>query len=401
MTTFAATTAEARPGVAQVAQRRAEPDPRVAVASARDAARSVPLRALTMSLIAMGGAAAAAIYWPSSLLEHQLLACGLALIPALLLAHYRGWRKVTLLLAAGLVGVSLAQPLAASLNRSIEGTLLVPLALAPYIAIALGAGWFDEVRRYQQQLRLTQLQLIQSEKLDSMGRIAAGVAHEVKNPLMILLTGVKILSKRVDSADESTKLLLADMVDAITRADRIIGGLLSYAREGALELRRADLNDVVRRSLLLVKHEIESRRTRVETDFDSSLPGVMLDEFKIQQVLVNVITNALHALDRDGEIRITTSVASRRRGDTAVIRVADSGPGIPPEHLRKIFDPFFTTKPAGSGTGLGLSVARQIVELHGGTIEIGNHAGGGAEVTITFQIAETEHAHGTTDTAGR
>jgi C4-dicarboxylate-specific signal transduction histidine kinase len=401
MTTFAVPAAEARPGLAHVAQRRVEPDARATVSAKRDAARSVPLRALTMSLTAMGGAAAAAIYWPSSLLDHQLLACGLALIPALLLAHYRGWRKVTLLLAAGLVAVSLAQGLAASLNRSIEATLLVPLALAPYIAIALGAGWFDEVRRYQQQLRLTQLQLIQSEKLDSMGRIAAGVAHEVKNPLMILLTGIKILSKRVDSADESTKVLLADMVDAIARADRIIGGLLSYARESALELRRADLNDVVRRSLLLVKHEIESRRTRVEIDFDSSLPGVMLDEFKVQQVLVNVITNALHALDHDGEIRIATRVASHRRGDTAVIRIADSGPGIPPEHLRKLFDPFFTTKPPGSGTGLGLSVARQIVELHGGTIEIANRAGGGAEVTIAFPIAETEHTHGTTDTAGR
>jgi signal transduction histidine kinase len=113
---------------------------------------------------------------------------------------------------------------------------LIPFVLTPYVAIALGAGWFGEVRRSQAELRAAQLQLIQSEKLDSLGRMAAGVAHEVRNPLMMILTGVKILSKRSANADESTRMLLQDMTDA-ERADKIIGGLLSYSRDRPSRLR--------------------------------------------------------------------------------------------------------------------------------------------------------------------
>jgi len=373
--------------------------------------QTVPLRALVLSLVSLTVAIGAAVMWPQELLNQESLAGGLALIPALLLAHYRGWMTVSAALGVGLVALCALNLAPAYLGVSLSGSLPVPLVLAPYVAIALGAGWFGEVRRYQAQLRATQLQLIQSEKLDSIGRMAAGIAHEVKNPLMMILTGVKILSKRTSEADESTRLLLQDMADAVNRADKIIGGLLSYSRNRGLDVAPTDLGATIEKSLLLVKHELDKNRIAVVKKLDPALPELSLDEFKIQQVFVNLFTNALHAMEHDGEITVRVSVEPLARGrhvghrDTdrfrpderaVVVRIEDTGPGIPAAHLEKLFDPFFTTKATGKGTGLGLSVSRQIVEMHGGAVEIGNREGGGAAVTLFFKLGHNGAHHGET-----
>jgi len=360
----------------------------------------VPLRALALSLVVLAVAIGAAMVSPEALLDQEVLASGLALIPALLLAHYRGWTIISSLLAAGLVALTLLDLtpwLFGPLFLGVSPTLFI---VAPYIAIVLSAGWFGEVRQYRAELKATQLQLIQSEKLDSIGRMAAGIAHEVKNPLMMILTGTKVLSKRLAGADESTRQILQDMIDAVGRADRIIGGLLSYSRDRGVDLAPTDLNATVEESLMLITHELNKVRIAVVADLHPSVPPLQLDAFKMQQVFINVLTNAIHAVGRDGEIRITTSVDTRpdqtagghqRSGSAtgtrvAVVSIDDSGPGIPTEHLNKLFDPFFTTKPVGLGTGLGLPVCRQIVEMHGGTIDIGNRDGGGARVTITLKL---------------
>lgn len=373
--------------------------------------QTVPLRALVLSLMSLTVAIGAAVMWPQELLNQESLAGGLALIPALLLAHYRGWMTVSAALGVGLVALCALNLAPTYLGVSFSGSLPVPLVLAPYVAIALGAGWFGEVRRYQAELRATQLQLIQSEKLDSIGRMAAGIAHEVKNPLMMILTGVKILSKRSSAADESTRLLLQDMADAVNRADKIIGGLLSYSRNRGLDVAPTDLGATIEKSLLLVKHELDTNRIAVVKELDPALPELSLDEFKIQQVFVNLFTNALHAMEHDGEITVRASIETLARGrhvghrDTdrfrpdeqaVVVRIEDTGPGIPAPHLEKLFDPFFTTKPTGKGTGLGLSVSRQIVEMHGGAVEIGNRDGGGARVTLIFKLGHNGAHHGET-----
>jgi signal transduction histidine kinase len=352
----------------------------------------------------MTAAIIAAYLWPEVLGEREVLASILAVFPALLVAHYRGWRLVSILLAVGIVGLCFLHFTELFVGAMFQNSLVL-FVVTPYIAMALGAGWFGEVRRYQAELQSTQLQLIQSEKLDSLGRMAAGIAHEVKNPLMMLLTGVKILSKRLADADDETQVLLQDMTDAVARADRIIGGLLSYSRNRDLDTAIVDLNATIEQSLMLVKHEIEKRHIRVVKDLGESLPPVKLDEFKIQQVYVNLITNALHAMGEEGEIRIRTSVETMTRGNgtgyratdhfapgerVVVAHIEDSGPGIPQDHLQRVFDPFFTTKPTGVGTGLGLSVSRQIVEMHGGTIDIGNRETGGARVTTIFKLAATD-----------
>jgi signal transduction histidine kinase len=364
-------------------------------------AHSVPLRALTLSLMATTAAVSAAAFWPEALINQEILAGGLALIPALLLAHYRGWPIVSALLGAGLVALTIIHLSPVYFDLSFGGPFLILFVVAPYISIALGAGWVGEVRRYQAELRATQLQLIQSEKLDSVGRMAAGVAHEVKNPLMMILTGVKVLSKRLTDADSSTRQILHDMTEAVERADRIISGLLSYSRDRGLDLAPADLNGTIEQSLLLVNHALGNARIAIVKNLHESLPLVPLDEFKMQQVFVNLLTNAIHASERDGQICVTTSMERLTRGTSvgyrktdrytpgervAIIRIEDSGPGIPGEHLDKVFDPFFTTKPTGRGTGLGLSVSRQIVEMHGGTIEVGNRDTGGARVTIILKL---------------
>lgn len=364
----------------------------------------MPVKALGLSVLAMGAAIVAAILWPDVLGEREVLASILAVFPALLVAHYRGWRLVSILLGVAIVGLCFVHFTELFVGAMFRDSLVL-LVVTPYIAIALGAGWFGEVRRYQAELQSTQLQLIQSEKLDSLGRMAAGIAHEVKNPLMMILTGVKILSKRLADADEDTRVLLQDMTDAVQRADKIIGGLLSYSRNRELDTAIVDLNATIEQSLLLVKHEIDKRHIVVLKHLAASVPAVSLDEFKIQQVFVNLITNALHAMGDEGEIRIRTGVETMQRGMSigfrstdrfepgervVVVHIEDSGPGIPPEHLKRVFDPFFTTKPTGAGTGLGLSVSRQIVEMHGGTIDIGNRESGGARVTTIFKIASTD-----------
>ena len=365
--------------------------------------QSVPLRALIVSSMALIAALGASALWPEALLNQQILASVLALIPAFLLAYYRKWAGVSVLLALGMVALSALHLYSMYFGVSFGTSPLVLLLVAPYVAIALGAGWFGEIRHSAAELRSTQLQLIQSEKLESMGRLAAGVAHEVKNPLMTILTGVKILSKRMTDADESTRRLLQDMVDAVGRADTIIGGLLSYSRQHELRAAPVDLNATIEQSLLLVKHELDQRRIAVVRDLDVSLPWLELDEFKIQQVFIDLFTNALQAIGEGGELTIrtfpTTAARSkhvgRRKTDrhkpgesAAVVQIEDTGPGIPVALLEKVFDPFFTTKPTGFGTGLGLSVSRQIVEMHGGTITVGNRDVGGARVTMTFTLPE-------------
>jgi signal transduction histidine kinase len=376
------------------------------VMSSAMSTRTVPVRALTLSLMALTAAVGASVVWPDAVFNQQVVASGLALIPAFLLAYYRRWAGVEVLLGAGMVTLALLH-LFASLWGLSFGTFPLGLCLtAPYIAIALGAGWFGEIRRSAASLLATQMQLIQSAKLESMGRLAAGVAHEVKNPLMTILTGIKVLSKRLTPADERTQLLLQDMVEAVTRADTIIGGMLSYSRQRELKPVPVDVNTTIERSLVLVKHELDTRQITVVRDLKASLPLVRLDEFKIQQVFIDLFTNALQSMGQAGTLTLRTLLTSpprsrdvRYRGPegfrpgqrVVVVQVDDTGSGVRPEHLGRVFDPFFTTKASGIGTGLGLSVSRQIVELHGGAIAIANRDAGGARVTMTFPLG-TEDA---------
>jgi len=262
----------------------------------------------------------------------------------------------------------------------------------------------SELQRSHEDLKSAQFQLIQAEKMQSIGRLAAGVAHEVKNPLGILRMGADYLAKNLTSPDENVALILADMTDAIKRADGIIMGLLDFSVPHALDSHAEDLSAIVEQSITLVRHSFNEAEVRLIRELARGLPPVWLDPNKIKQVFVNILTNAIHATPPGGTITVRTStrqlrgdevdhdagsrLADRfRAGETVLVaEVVDTGSGIPEEKLAQIFDPFFTTKPTGKGTGLGLTVTKKIVELHGGSLDIRNRKEGGVAVTIMFKV---------------
>ena len=258
------------------------------------------------------------------------------------------------------------------------------------------------LRKSNEDLKSAQLQLIQAEKMESIGTLAAGVAHEVKNPLAIMQMGVNYLSKKLPGGDENVAMVLQEMKEAITRADSITRGLLDFAASKQLAVKPEDFNQLITDTLKMVRHELNKNRIELVKDMALMLPKVAVDKTQIQQVFVNIFVNAAHAMPDGGTLTIRTfakhmtetthSEGSRSSahlwvGDIAVVaEVEDTGGGIPEEHLAKIFDPFFTTKPTGVGTGLGLPVSRKIVELHGGTIGIRNKPNGtGVRVTVLLK----------------
>jgi len=258
------------------------------------------------------------------------------------------------------------------------------------------------LRRSHEELKAAQLQLIQAEKMESIGTLAAGVAHEVKNPLAILQMGVNYLGKKITATDENVLMVLQEMRDAILRADTITRGLLDFAASKQLAVKPEDFNQLIIETLKMVRHEVNKHNIEVTRDFAEGLPKVAVDKTQIQQVFVNLFVNAVHAMPGGGTLTVRTFAkeltetthheGSRKAdhfwvGDTAVVAVVeDTGDGISQEHLAKIFDPFFTTKPTGVGTGLGLPVSKKIIELHGGTIDIRNRPQeSGVRVTIMLK----------------
>jgi PAS domain S-box-containing protein len=258
------------------------------------------------------------------------------------------------------------------------------------------------LRRSHEELKAAQLQLIQAEKMESIGTLAAGVAHEVKNPLAILQMGVNYITRKVTPADENMTMVLGEMKDAITRADLITRGLLDFAASKQLTVELLSFNELIEETLKMVRHELNKKGIKLVKELVEPLPKVAVDKTQIQQVFVNVFVNAVHAMPEGGTLSVRTyakqltetahNEGSRKAGhlwvgDTAVVaEVEDTGEGIPQELLSKIFDPFFTTKPTGVGTGLGLPVSRKIIELHGGTIDIKNKPqGGGVRVVILLK----------------
>jgi signal transduction histidine kinase len=227
--------------------------------------------------------------------------------------------------------------------------------------------------------------LIQSEKLESLGRLSAGVAHEVKNPLATLLMGVEYLGESLKNPAEDVAMTLAQMQEAIKRADSIVRGLLDVASSGQLELTEGSLNRVLDQSLLLVRHHLREKKIQVVRAFDEKLPPVRIDAGKVEQVFINLLINAIQAMSLNGILTVKTAAGKLSDGRAQVVAIVeDNGPGIPVDVLPKIFDPFFSTKPTGMGSGLGLAVARNILDLHGGKLEISNRPEGGARAVVTF-----------------
>jgi signal transduction histidine kinase len=262
----------------------------------------------------------------------------------------------------------------------------------------------EQLQQSLRELQQAQMQLIQQAKLESVGRLAAGVAHEVKNPLAIIQLGVDFLAPEL-AVNPLMRETIEDMADAVQRADQVIKGLLDFSRSENLELKPGELNRVIENSLFLVRHDLSKSRVTVHFLQAENLPLLALDANKLKQVFINLFMNASHAMPQGGSIEISTEYRILNADDTVrwtrygapvttgdhviLIEIKDTGSGIPDDLHGKLFDPFFTTKPVGIGTGLGLSVSRNIIELHRGVIDIANRSDArGAIVSILFTIQE-------------
>jgi two-component system, NtrC family, sensor kinase len=225
-----------------------------------------------------------------------------------------------------------------------------------------------------------QLQI--SEKMASIGLLAAGVAHEVNTPLTGISSFTQMLLEGATEDDPKTKVL--EKIERQTfRAAKIVNGLLNLARPAQVDSGPCDINAVINDVLSLLEHQFRTGRIQVRKEFAPVGPRVQGIEYKLQQVFLNLLLNARDAMPKGGWL----TIATRMDGDAAVVEVADTGSGIPAEQLSRIYDPFFTTKAIGKGTGLGLSISYGIVQEHGGTITCESAIGQGTRFTLRFPLA--------------
>ncbi len=239
-------------------------------------------------------------------------------------------------------------------------------------------------------------QLAQSEKLSSIGLLAAGVAHEVNTPLAVISSYTQMLTKQV-RANPEMQQRLSPVLEKITqqtfRASEIVNGLLNFSRTSAAEFVRIDLNQLLKDSTILLEHQMKTARIRLEQDLSPSLPSIQGNQGKLQQVILNLMLNAKDAMqttDRPEGGVIT--LRSYARADEVIVEISDTGAGIAPEHLHRIFDPFFTTKTnpqpgQHKGTGLGLAVSYGILQEHGGKIKVESEVGLGTTFRLEIPAA--------------
>jgi two-component system NtrC family sensor kinase len=228
--------------------------------------------------------------------------------------------------------------------------------------------------------------LVQSEKMASLGKLAAVVAHEINNPLAGILTYSKLISRMVDKGLENeerrkeVKNDLQSIEEESRRCGTIVKNLLTFARQAPLNPQKNVLASVVERCLLLVGHKCDLQQVDVESQLDPTMPSIYCDAGQIQQVLLALLMNAVEAMPHGGRLRVETAYHGEQR--EARITVCDDGMGIPEVVLPHIFEPFFTTKAEGKGVGLGLAVAFGIVQQHGGNIEVSSTPQKGTTFTV-------------------
>ncbi|MCX5685088.1 MAG: cache domain-containing protein [Planctomycetota bacterium] len=230
----------------------------------------------------------------------------------------------------------------------------------------------------------TRMQLTRSERMAAIGRLAAGVAHEINNPLTGVLTFAHVLLK--DAPPKSRQQEdLQTILDATVRCRDIIRGLLNFSRQSEPQKRLSDLNQVLREALNLTRNQAHLHRIAVTEELAPDLPQPFIDPYQVQEVAVNVIINAIDAMPEGGTLTVRSRPADAGRPGVE-FQIADTGTGIPPENIDKIFDPFFTTKQPGKGTGLGLAISYGIVTEHGGEISVASEVGRGTTLTVYLPL---------------
>ena len=245
----------------------------------------------------------------------------------------------------------------------------------------------EKVEQRSRQLKKIQTQLMQSEKLTSLGRLASGVAHEINGPLTGILTfSHQMMRKLKDHPDLQQELEL--IVKEATRASAVVRGLLDFSRETRPQKRPCHINELVLHTLSLIEGQTVFRGIQILKNLDPQLPVVLLDANQVQQVFINILLNSADAMPGGGILTITTQAAPE--SVYVQVQFADTGSGIPEKDLHRIFDPFFTTKGDKRGTGLGLAVSYGIIERHHGRIEVQSEEGKGTTFTVKLPLQASE-----------
>jgi len=229
----------------------------------------------------------------------------------------------------------------------------------------------------------TSQQIMKSERLATLGQLAAGVAHEINNPLGAVLMYTHLALEDFEGKDVLRKNLEKTVTEA-SRCKDIVKGLLDFARQTEPKVEESDVNETLERTLALVENQALFQNVKIAKVFPPSLPRTMMDGGQIQQVFTNIVLNAAEAMEGRGELTIVTRMS--REGESIEIEFTDTGHGIPQENLEKIFDPFFTTKEVGHGTGLGLAVSYGIIAKHKGTIDVKSEAGKGTTFIVRLPL---------------
>ncbi len=256
----------------------------------------------------------------------------------------------------------------------------------------------DEVDRKTTEIVNAQEQIINAEKLASLGRMSAGVAHELNSPLTGIITFAHFLKSRTPPDKSQDLEDINVIIEQAERCTKIIKGMLGFARKGVSEVTDIDVNELLKLTVEMVKNQAKFHNVNLVMELGADLAPVKIDPNSMQQVFLNMLTNAADAMNDKGEIRLATREVSEGPGPGnrfVEIEVTDNGPGIYPNNLGKIFEPFFTTKPVGKGTGLGLPVSYGIVKKHGGDIVVRSKVGEGTSffIRLPASLEENEEAH--------
>ena len=256
-------------------------------------------------------------------------------------------------------------------------------ALARHAALAIeNAQLFEREQHTIEELQKAQKQLLQSEKLATIGQMAAGIAHELNTPLTYIMGNLELLE--LQELSPSQRDMLSSIARGSERIRSLAQRLLAFSRPGREEMAPLAVNDVVERSLELCQYQIASGRVTLVKRLDADLPRVLGVSNQLEMALINLVVNAVHAMGEKGG---TMTVCTRRRGDDVEISVADEGPGIPERIRQNLFEPFVTTKPEGKGTGLGLSTVLMVVERHDGHVDFDTDEARGTTFRITLPPA--------------
>lgn len=266
--------------------------------------------------------------------------------------------------------------------------MIALLAIVLTTVVTTGMG-VNKLQERDKELAELNAHLIQTDKMAALGKMAAGVAHEINNPLGIISTKAGWMRDLLEEEEFKQSANFKEYDEAlkkieehVERAGKVTHNMLGFARSMEPVMERVNINSVLKKTLEFLNHHAQINNITIKTEFDDSIPEIMSDKSQLQQVFLNIINNAVDAIEKQG----TITVQSSKNADTLVIDIRDTGKGIPENIKKRIFDPFFTTKEVQKGTGLGLSITYMIIEKLGGTIRVDSKEGRGSCFTVVLPL---------------